>query len=652
MRPVLLFFALAAGLIVWLAVARLGESAAPPSVEEQPTRQLESLEILARTPDGAPATALRVLLEPIQTLLHSERRELELSAPDGRYVLDGLSPGSWELTPLPGPWRTVEPRGRTSITLPTKRSLEFIAEPPGALTIRVEDAFGRGLEGVEVEALALGLPPADARTDADGECTFDALPTGDVRITARKGKLVVQERSFVPSREHPRLALTFPGGGIEGHLLDSAGRIASDLDVGLRRVGSGSAWSMETTADGAGAFHFGLVAAGRYEVGVHVAGRVLAIERVDVVDGRTSEVSLTLESDPRTTLAGRLFLGRSVAVGVELVFVRASTGDSAMDIVRTRTNAQGRFRAQLPGGGTWAALGQLPGRRGLELDRFEAAEGATLEVNLTFPTGQVVGRVRAPNGLGLADARVEAVDARGWVLSPMRPVPVTTASDGSFELDGLLPGIWTLHVQPRDLAQSAVRSHPFEITRVDREAFVDLQTMEAGSLRVVFASEALVTGDSFAVYVRDASGDLAFSEPRTAKGTRELEVRGLPPGTYRAIAVGEGRVSSWSEPARVASGEVASTSVELRPAGWTRIALAGGAGATIGRVELIASDGDGASVLPWAGVATEAGQRSLLLGPLPAGDYALQASSTDGSSGRAEATVDAGETVDVRLELR
>lgn len=420
---------------------------------------------------GAPLTDFELAYSPAAahpvTSLGATRRlpgQFEaMHADDGRFVLDGIPPGTWNLegrapgyqparlalAPMdegqdPAP---VELRLSRGVALAGRVLSASDAQPIVGASLRL-DPIKVSSTGVRVMARGDGL---DTQTDADGRFRITGLGPGRYTVTA-------SHPDFTAADDE----LTLEGGGREGFEL-RLGRgatlagvaLASGLPVAdaiVTLVGGPSpaehrfaSWESRrrtATTDPDGRFRFSGLAKGSYGISARSATRSSAPVKLDLGEGE-ARANLRLELHPGATLRGRV-------TGLEpelLGQVRVSAW--------TRSNWSGAARSEdgaftlegVPAGEVSLSAQAGDPRQGLRSANAQVTVPESLgviDVEIAFQPGlRLEGRVTragAPVPHALVSAHAAPLREPGGMTT------VVTDDAGAFILMDLRPGTYSLNV--------------------------------------------------------------------------------------------------------------------------------------------------------------------------------------------------------------
>jgi len=147
------------------------------------------------TPEGDPVPGARVRASRLDLPAGTGVPPHETTVDDeGRFRLDALSPGVWEVAAR-APGREVAARTVVASTRYRNPPLRLVARPVGTIVVEVTepsepggDGVGPPAAGATVTLSGSGIWPAvDAETDVRGQARFDGVPAGVYLVRARRG---------------------------------------------------------------------------------------------------------------------------------------------------------------------------------------------------------------------------------------------------------------------------------------------------------------------------------------------------------------------------------------------------------------------------------------------------------------------------------
>lgn len=496
--------------------------------------------------------------------------------------------GEFEIVPLPG---VPVARAGAAGHMPGRGRLlgddvRIELQPAARLQGRVQDAEGRGLPGLRVEARpALNRfgrsagrgSGGSARTGEDGRFALDALVPGasyEVEVDAAGWAPARKKVAALPDGSPTTVKIVLhPGITGVGTVLDESDAPVEGATVALRESRSASIFPVAgddedapvTTAvtDAAGLFELRDLAAGAYRLEVDAPGFAPAL-----VPG--VEVSRPLSPEDPPADLGTVILStgaeiRGVVVdadGVPIPGVAITCeAVSALEGLRrgeprppdTHSGEDGRFVVrELVPGRSHQIVARLEGMAearlsGIEPTRAEAEEVEIVLHPASTGSGRVLGADDSP--IEGAEVRVRQTIRRGPVSSRRTTGRATTDAEGRFEIGDLNPGILALSAEaegwvPASLSDRTLRpGESLEGLELRLDRGVSL------AVRVVDADDLPVEGASVMAYRESGSRDMlghAFTES-DGRGTLEA----VPTGRLRIGArhgeAGEGQTSTLVE---------------------------------------------------------------------------------------------------------
>ncbi|MEZ6017762.1 MAG: carboxypeptidase-like regulatory domain-containing protein [Planctomycetota bacterium] len=619
---------------------------------------------------GRPVTRLELRLEPSEQDGRdpSHAREVvaaagapilrTLTAPDGRYALDGLPHGRWRISVAAPPLTILEPPPGTELTLPLRAPLLVRAEAPAALTALVIDSQGRPTAGASVQFDPARAAPRREFTGSDGRAVADRLPVGFVAVQATKGPVTTQGRIALSDGERRELVLRLPGGRVTGVVVDARGTPQANRKVDVVTGDRLEARLDSAVSDDEGRFSLPVLPPGALRIRAGKAAQDVLLD-----DGSSVDVRLQLPAQEGSgALTGRLLIGEQPVPETELTWIanpgpRAGTLGEGQRTFVVRTDRAGRYSVALDATDPWVLLAALPGRPSISLGAFTRGDDATRDLDL--PTGDLEGRLVDGDGRGIGGAAIECVPATPWTFGPQHAAPVEarTAADGTFIVSGLVVGPWVVHATPAagtapERALARVRSQPVEVVAGGSSTSVELVTGRAGRALLRFEGTAVDTGDALLVELRSAAGRYLFAKPLAWRGARSdgIPVGGLPPGSYRCAVRTAHRASSWTAPIVITAGETTEAMIALANGAEVTVVIRDASGEPLpSALTLLDEGGDDVTRLAQP---RSPGPGRYALGPLIDGRYTLVARGLDGSGARRQLLVEGGQSfaVEIRAE--
>ena len=430
---------------------------------------------------------------------------------DGRFVLEHLEPGRWQITAMKNMLGSDEPGADSEegmASLLEGMEVEFVEVAEGETVELVLGASSEFAVSVKVHVLANGEPvsgamvsfvpedPGDSKdsaagpnmnfkvTDSEGWAQLEVEHAGPYLVSVQQNmamgrQSVVEYIQVIPEEEEHQIEIELPVGSIKGRIFSPKGEPLAGCRVTL------------TVADG---MNFGSFLGGNY---------------AEVVTDDEGDYSIeNLRPGTYSVAAGGSLLG-------------------------------GLFGSDAPGGRVV--------RGDLKITAGRVIEG--VDFHLEEP-GTITGIVRDTNGLPVEGAAVFVRDSSGLLLE--RFSFVASASDGSFRYTGVQAG--TYFVSARKTGLASHESAPVRVAS-GKEAEVSLR-LEAGTMLLVRVIDRSGKDVQSRVRVVDPNGHevtgmLSMQDIMENFGSgfssSVQRVGPLAPGSYRVeVTAEDGRSSSKS----------------------------------------------------------------------------------------------------------
>ncbi len=487
---------------------------------------------------------------------------------DGSFHLENLAPGTYRLA-IEHPGALPYTLDRVEVPEGGKVDLGTVTLDPGVeLSGTVVDAVtGEPVPGAVVEQAAedpflairrrmdalSGEPEEGIRTDGKGRFTLGGLRPGRVALEVRAdGYSSARVETTIEEGRTPdplRVELS-AGGAVEGTVRRPDGTPATGVQVMVMR---GMAPDLDHSAETDAAGHYriehlppgpvslvAMLADPAAKGGFDPSG--LQVRTVTVEAGKTLRVDFP-EGSGGIVLSGRVLAGGE-PVAARLTFVQEGGR-----IVAAKSDEEGRYRVVLPAPGTWSvailrlAGGSREGDGGTTVlvatatARLEVPPGVpALSRDIPLPVASVRGTVRDPDGNPLAGAQVLLRRSGDGEADGEQGSPAgTTARDGTFHLDWVPAGTWTLVGLARGHAWQ--ETDPFEVGEKG-EVEVDLVLPSAEPVAARVLDPAGRPLDGARVVVLDAPVSLpGLGEPAATGGDGTVRLDGLPEGAWQVAAV-------------------------------------------------------------------------------------------------------------------
>lgn len=169
----------------------------------------------------------------------------------------------------------------------------------------------------------------------------------------------------------------------------------------------------------------------------------LAETTVDVAPGVDRHVTLTLTDllyHGRVTSGGKAISGS--------INLKPADRESRLRTAVAKIGRDGQFQVLLEGKGQYAVSVQDSGRRSVKLGRYVTFEDPDDEIEIELPTGRKIrGRVVDSAGSPVEGVGVSATQHS---VEPAGAVGIGSSADGTFALDGVMPGRWELIAESKN----------------------------------------------------------------------------------------------------------------------------------------------------------------------------------------------------------
>lgn len=660
--------------------------------------------------DGAPIGRFRIFAVHVAAGSGVEVgiEELERTFEDeaGRFRLSGLTPGKWRLFALAEGFAG---SGAESLDLPRppeSEPLEFVLDraarvegivlgfegrPVGAAEVRLADD-----QGPLARILRLTPEPPGDRTDAGGRFQIEGLPPGSISLVARgEGYASSPPRvlELGPGEQATGVELVLrEGGRISGEVYSEGGTPAAGATLQLLNAGDMS-WRFERT-DHEGRFlatrldpglwrvlHMprgfatdSIVSAGADQLDVGEMMREMAIAMAEVADGETVHVVLGAPPEDPVRLSGRVLLAGEAYPRALVTFYREGT--KALERMRsTSSREDGSFELVLdaPGGHFVQVqrVGNTPTEQSTTEFLVDIPQAPEHQLTFDLPGGRISGRLVAPGGASVEGVRVSLLEvgplSSGSFLGGHYSETISDGQ-GRFEVVGLRAGTY-------DLAVGGMRAGGLfgseagfarEVRRVvlredEHARDVDFRLRPPGTLAVRVVDEIGQPVPEASIFVREHPSGSLLERLSLLKSSPQgsAEYGGLGEGRYSVSARKGGRASQETPAVTVRPGETAQIQVVLEEGTVLRLELLDGEGEPL-RARYAVRDAQGREYQGMYGMEdlmellgqSELSRSRAQVGPLPPGDYTVQATSEDGREAQRPVSLRGQRERILRLRLR
>ncbi|MEM8996775.1 MAG: carboxypeptidase-like regulatory domain-containing protein, partial [Acidobacteriota bacterium] len=298
---------------------------------------------------GAAVRAVRVQVEDEGPTL--DRPSIFNTRPDGRFALEGIAPGPWNLV-VSRNWLEVE----RPVTVSSDLEIEIVLDGPGeSIDGAVLDTAGAGVEGVRLELRSAGgeastVTAVSAVSKVGGAFRFERVEAGTYLVRT----------AFSPSRVSVPVALAEDPGPVDvdgdPSTVESAlevrvttgavlrGRVTGvpahqRARVRVQAFGERSIYSRgRIRIDADGGYEVDRLAIGRWRLAATVPGTGRRAVGEVLIEAGQAEATLDLEFGVGATLAGQILADGAPLAGVAVVVTDASGLKT-----RVRTGADGGY---------------------------------------------------------------------------------------------------------------------------------------------------------------------------------------------------------------------------------------------------------------------------------------------------------------------
>ena len=632
---------------------------------------------------------------------------LKVQDEEGRFLAPGLSMADWriyaEAEGFARPRATVVTVPRAKDAAPLLITLEPAASargavftPTGAPAVNAEVTIKRPGASI-LSNVSMDLKDPSTRSDGSGRFTLEGLMSGSYDIYATADGYAPSlplQVTLSTGEESADLRLSLRAGGtITGEIFNKDGELAVGATIQALKPDDYS--TQLTRSDAAGAFRFENLEPGAWQV-IGIPNLTSALEDSEANQGGRAEVLKDMEmsyveltegaeehvilgalpEDP-VLLNGVIRYRGEPVKGATLVLL--IEGEEAGPMIEV-SDSEGRYSAQLDKPGDYLftvqrAYGGSYQEQSQSVFRVAVPKAPEHRYDIDLPGASITGRVTTKNG--------EAADAVPLTLSPSHSAGFThsaestnamlsTARDGSFTIDSVLPGEYVLRAggmrfgmlaKESTESSSAVfgqASMPITIRADERIEDLQLTLSEGGSLEVLVTDSSGAPVDGASLFIRDASGAPVEMLSMTTTNSRGIGIySGLSEGEYQVSARTRSEASAEGALARVSPGATERVELTLERGTLLKVSMTDSEGAPV-RAKLRVLDSGGrehAAYLSLTMVTSAmtsegfSGSRQTI-GPLPPGRYRIFALAEDGRETDKPVNLRGQDERNVRLRFR
>jgi hypothetical protein len=502
-----------------------------------------------------------------------------VSDEDGRFVFEGMTPGSAELDASAAGF---QPAKLGDLAIPEKGldNLEVVLERGAVVEGQVLTSAGDAVEDARVIC-----GDAASISDADGVYRLDGIPLGAQKVRLLHREYPPLDRTLDVQPGVNPLDLILPEGReVAGRVVDRAGKPVAGADLALFPARSPREQGAVSGADGA--FRFPRVADGTYTLRAGKEGYVTAEtpNAVTVAGAPVRDVEVRL--DRGTRIAGRV-LGLDLYDLAE-VEVRARR-DDGLNERSGRVDFEGKYEILDLGPGDWVVTADLRGGAREARGRASVEPGAE-EVRLDLEFGRsltLTGHVLY-GGEPLPGA---VVTLRGLDVSAERQG--TADWEGAFRFEDVKPGGYRLQV----ISQRELLNHSEDLRiDADRDVLVEIAAVRVSGTVVDSGSQEPIESAVIALR-RLAGAEAAFLVAIGTDGEGYFALPVVTEGLYRMTVTRDGYSPYEREVEVNAAANLQEMKIPLDPAAGLDLDVRLASGGRPPHVSAAVLDGTGRQIL-------------------------------------------------------
>ncbi len=498
-------------------------------------------------------------------------------------------------------------------------------------------------EDLDLMGLSASLSHRSVLTDGEGRFHLDGVLPGEVRLTARHPDWA--KRSLGPlkvqaGKTNKGLVLEMMvGGSIEGRVVGLLGKGQAGALVVAASIAKGALKASTTKKDGS--FVIKALPPGPYvvfktridatrtDLWSQVVGNV-RLRAATVREGKITRIFIEDRSEGGVDLYGTLTAQGKPAPGAVLTLLgQDKKGPLGIGIRSATADAKGHYRLPSVSPGRYLArITNYTRSRPVGAQvAVEVLKGLQRQrIDLRFPDADLFGRIVDSKGQGLSGVRVRAIseDGRlrgiglvGMIAGNAGADRDRSGGDGSFHLNRLAAGRWTLSAEPRgDLSNrfSSAEKTGLVLQPGQKLRGIVLVLPQASVLEgEVFDGQGKpVRGARITLHPQDRSKDPAalaeaairgkapawalaasFRKQGRSDSKGHFRIRGLPPGAYLLSVEHAKLVNPKPVPVQLQLGSPSKVRVTVVRGGHVRVRVTGFDGRSFprGSVRVLNSEG-------------------------------------------------------------
>jgi 5-hydroxyisourate hydrolase-like protein (transthyretin family) len=418
---------------------------------------------------------------------------------DGTFFIGNLPVGTFAVTVV-APNFTSDTEGVTITPGQTVNVIFNLTSEPGTITGIVTDENGVPLAGSVINVLLNNIIIASTFTKQNGSYSFRNLQPNTYQVTAnRSGYAVSSIGAVVNSNAETtsNLALTSLFGSISGTITDENGNpiTQQSIQISLFDLNNGLITTLLAQPDGT--YRIEQIRQGNYILTVTTRGYNAGAFGVEVNPGEETSLNPLLTALGGTLTVRVIDAATSNPISGVVTNIFNETG---IPITSGITDQNGIFTLQNVEEGTIVVSTVKPGYSNISQGSI-IENGATTQVILaiSLETGDIIGTISDINGVPLAGAVIQIIDATRAVVTT-----VLTQSDGAYRVLDLLPGIYTMIVSSRGFEQRSL------------SVFIEANETTVTNLPLAFEPgnvEGVVTNAASGAFVANSSVELRLISP-------------------------------------------------------------------------------------------------------------------------------------------